>query len=77
MGNKHQEDSLYPVRLAYARKAHEMLAKATKLYDEPSKNHPDAVFEAWQYGDKDFRVEFKVKRNADGRFLHYIRLYKK
>lgn len=74
---KYTDDSLYPVRLAYARKAHEMLAKATKLYDEPSKDHPDAVFEVWQYDDKEYRVEFKVKRNADGRFLHYMRLYKK
>jgi SPP1 gp7 family putative phage head morphogenesis protein len=74
---KYADDSLYPVRLAYARKAHEMLAKATKLYDEPSKDHPDAVFEVWQYDDKEYRVEFKVKRNADGRFLHYMRLYKK
>lgn len=74
---KHPESDLYPVRLAYARKAHEMLAKATKLYDEPSKDHPDAVFEVWQYDDKEYRVEFKVKRNADGRFLHYMRLYKK
>jgi SPP1 gp7 family putative phage head morphogenesis protein len=74
---KYTDDSLYPVRLAYARKAHEMLAKSTKLYDEPSKDHPDAVFEVWQYDDKEYRVEFKVKRNADGRFLHYMRLYKK
>ena len=74
---KHPESDLYPVRLAYARKAHDMLAKATKLYDEPSKDHPDAVFEVWQYDGKEYRVEFKVKRNADGRFLHYMRLYKK
>lgn len=75
---KHTESEYYPMRLAYARKAHELLAKAKKLYDEESKDHPDATFEVWQYnGDKDFRIEFKVKRNADGRFLHYMRLYKK
>ena len=76
--NKHQEDPLYCLGLDYARKAHELLAKAKKLYDEESKDHPDATFEVWQYnGDKDFRIEFKVKRNADGRYLHFMRLYKK
>ncbi len=76
--NKYRDDELYVPRLAYARKAHLWLEKAQKVTTEDSNDHPDATFEVYQYDDdRKYKVVFKVKCNADGRILHYMRLYTK
>ena len=73
----HQEDELYLMRLAYAKKAHKMLLEAEKLPNEDSRDHQDATFEVYEFNDRDYRVLFKVMCNNDGKYLHYMRLYKK
>ena len=74
----HVDDELYVARLIYARMAHLMLPKATLIGQEPGNDHPDATFDVYQFnGDSKYVIELKVKRNADGLFLYYMRLYKK
>ena len=72
------DDELYVARLIYARMAHLLLPKATLIRQEPANDHNDATFDVYQFnGDSKYVIELKVKRNADGLFLHYMRLYKK
>ena len=55
-----------------------MLPKSKLIRQEPGKDHDDATFDVYQFnGDSKYVIELKVKRNADGLFLHYMRLYKK
>lgn len=71
-------DELYVSRLIYARSAHLLLSKSTMIRQEQANDHNDATFDVYQYnGDSKYIVELKVKRNADGLFLYYLRLYKK
>lgn len=72
------DDELYVPRLVYARMAHLLLPKSKLIRQEPSKDHNDATFDVYQFsGDSKYIIELKVKCNADGMFLHYMRLYKK
>ena len=48
-----------------------------KLPNEDSRDHQDATFEVYEFNDRDYRVLFKVMCNNDGKYLHYMRLYKK
>lgn len=75
--NKYQKDLLYPIKLEYAKRAHELLPEAKYIGPEPSKDHPDETFEVFEYSDSCFRVEMKVRCNTDGNYLHILRLYKK
>ena len=76
--NKHQEDSLYSLKLSYAKKAHEYITKATLVNpEEPSKDHPGEIFRVYEYTDDCYRMEMKVRCNRDGNFMHIIRVYKK
>lgn len=76
--NKYKTDPLYLLKLKYAEYAHEIIKVAERvLPDEPGEDHPDAVFRVYEYTDSKYRVELKVKCNADGNFLHIIRLYPK
>lgn len=76
--NKYQDDSLYMLKLAYAKKAHEYIKKAVLTNpDEESKDHPGEIFRVYEYVDDCYRVEMKVRCNRDGNFMHVIRVYKK
>ena len=76
--NKHQEDILYSLKLAYAKKAHDLITKATITNpNEPSIDHPEEIFRVYDYVDECYRVEMKVRCNRDGNYLHILRVYKK
>ncbi|MBR5652840.1 MAG: minor capsid protein [Prevotella sp.] len=76
--NKHQEDILYSLKLAYAKKAHELIVDAELTNpNEPTSDHPGQIFRVYEYIDDCYRVEMKVRCNRDGNFMHIIRIYKK
>ncbi len=75
--NKYQNDSLYPLKLEYARKAHNLINKSIFIREEKSKDHPDAYFKVYDFVDDCYRVEMKVKCNNDGMYLHILRVYKR
>ncbi len=75
--NKYQKDPLYSLKLEYAKLAHELLPKASYIRPEDSKDHPGERFEVYEYVDSCFRVEMKVRCNADGIYLHVLRIYPK
>lgn len=76
--SKYQDDPMYPLKLEYAKKAHELIRTA-KLIDpnEESIDHPDAYFKVYEVVDDCYRVEMKAKCNRDGNFMHILRVYKK
>lgn len=74
--NKYQDDSLYPLKLEYARQAHNLIYKSTFIREEKSKDHPDAYFKVYDYVDDCYRIEMKIKCNDDGMYLHILRVYK-
>lgn len=75
--NKYQDDLLYPLKLEYATKAHELIGKSRFVRPEESKDHPGAYFKVYDFLDDCYRIEMKVRCNADGMFLHIIRVYEK
>lgn len=76
--NKHQDDKLYTLKLAYTKKAHDLITKATLTNpNEPSTDHPEETFMVYDYFDDCYRVEMKVRCNRDGNYLHILRVYKK
>ena len=76
--SKYKSDTLYPIKLAYAKQAHDLITKATLINpNEPSKDHPDSTFRVYEYIDDCYRIEIKIKCNRDGNFMHIIRVYKK
>ena len=76
--NKHQEDILYSLKLAYVKKAHELISDAELTNpNEPKSDHPGQIFRVYEYIDRCYRVEMKVRCNRDGNFMHIIRVYKK
>lgn len=76
--NKYQDDPLYPLKLEYARRAHEII-KQSRLTNpsEDSVDHPDSIFRVYEYDDDCYLIEMKVKCNADGNIMRYLRVYKK
>lgn len=76
--SKYQDDPMYPLKLEYAKKAHELI-KIAELTNpnEESVDHPDAYFKVYEIVDDCYRVEMKVKCNRDGNFMHILRVYKK
>lgn len=76
--SKYQDDALYPLKLEYARRAHEII-KQSRLIDpdEDPVDHPDSKFRVYEYVDDCYRIEMKVKCNADGNIMRYLRVYKK
>lgn len=76
--SKYQDDPMYPLKLEYAKKAHELI-KIAELTNpnEESVDHPDAHFKVYEIVDDCYRVEMKVKCNRDGNFMHILRVYKK
>ncbi|MCQ2095210.1 MAG: hypothetical protein MJY59_00510 [Bacteroidaceae bacterium] len=76
--NKYQDDILYPLKLAYARKAIDLIKEAELVNpDEPSIDHPNEIFKVYKYIDDCYEVEMKLRCNRDGNYLHIIRIYKK
>lgn len=76
--NKYQDDILYTLKLEYAKKAHDLITKATITNpNEPSIDHPEEIFRVYDYVDECYRVEMKVRCNRDGNYLHILRVYKK
>lgn len=76
--SKYQDDPMYPLKLEYAKKAHELIKTATLIDpNEESVDHPDAYFKVYEVVDDCYRVEMKVKCNRDGNFMHILRVYKK
>lgn len=76
--SKYKSDTLYPIKLAYAKQAHDLITKATLINpNEPNKDHPDSTFRVYEYIDDCYRIEIKIKCNRDGNFMHIIRVYKK
>ena len=76
--SKYQDEALYPLKLEYARRAHEII-KQSRLIDpdEDPVDHPDSKFRVYEYVDDCYRIEMKVKCNADGNIMRYLRVYKK
>ena len=76
--NKYQDDPMYPLKLEYAKKAHELIKDANLIDpNEKSVDHPDAFFKVYEIFDDCYRVEIKVKCNRDGNYMHILRVYKK
>lgn len=75
--NKYKDDPMYALKLEYAKRAHEFIAKAKHIGREDSRDHPGADFEIYEFADGCYRIEMKVKCNRDGNFLHILRIYKK
>lgn len=76
--SKFQNDPMYPLKLVYAKKAHEFIKTATLTEpNEASVDHPDAFFKVYEIVDDCYRIEMKVKCNRDGNFMHILRVYKK
>lgn len=76
--SKYASDKLYIARLIYARMAHLILPNSKRISVEKGIDHPDATFDVYQFDeDSKYTIELKVKRNNDGLFLHYLRLYEK
>ena len=76
--SKYQDDPMYPLKLEYAKKAHELIKTATLIDpNEKSVDHPDAYFKVYEIVDDCYRVEMKIKCNRDGNFMHILRVYKK
>lgn len=75
--NKYQDDLLYPLKLEYASKAHELIGKSHFVRREESKDHPGAYFKVYDFLDDCYRIEMKVRCNADGMFLHIMRIFEK
>lgn len=76
--NKYQDDPMYPLKLEYAKKAHELIKDANLIDpNEKSVDHPDAFFKVYEIFDDCYRVEMKVKCNRDGNYMHILRVYKK
>lgn len=75
--NKHQNDPMYPLKLEYTKKAHELIKIATLIDpNEKSIDHPDAYFKVYEFVDDCYKVEMKVKCNKDGNFMYILRVYK-
>lgn len=76
--SKYKSDPLYPIKLAYAKQAHDLITRATLTNpNEPSNDHPDSTFRVYEYTDDCYRIEIKIKCNRDGNYMHIIRVYKK
>ena len=76
--SKYQDDPMYPLKLEYAKKAHELIKTATLVNpNEKSIDHPDAYFKVYEIVDDCYKVEMKVKCNRDGNYMHILRVYKK
>lgn len=76
--SKYQDDPMYPLKLEYAKKAHELIKDANLIDpNEKSVDHPDAFFKVYEIFDDCYRIEMKVKCNKDGNYMHILRVYKK
>ena len=75
--SKYPEDPIYALKLDYAKKAHELLPKSKYIGSEPTKHHLGETFEVFEYTDLCYRIEMKVRCNADGNYLHILRIYPK
>lgn len=76
--SKYQDDPMYPLKLEYAKKAHELIKTATLVNpNEKSIDHPGAYFKVYEIVDDCYKVEMKVKCNRDGNYMHILRVYKK
>lgn len=76
--SKYQNDPMYPLKLEYAKKAHNLIKKANLIDpNEKSVDHPDAFFKVYEIIDDCYRIEMKVKCNRDGNFMHILRVYEK
>lgn len=76
--SKYQDDPMYPLKLEYAKKAHELIKTATLVDpNEKSIDHPGAYFKVYEIVDDCYKVEMKVKCNRDGNYMHILRVYKK
>lgn len=54
-----------------------ILPKSKFVRQENANDHENTTFDVYQFDDEKFIVELKVKRNQDGLFLYYMRIYKK
>ncbi|GHT40402.1 hypothetical protein AGMMS49965_08630 [Bacteroidia bacterium] len=72
--SKHKNDLLYFTKLEIAKQAHELIEKAIFARVEKSIHHPKAEFLVFKCDYQEFDIEFKVKKNSDGYFLHYMRI---
>jgi hypothetical protein len=72
--SKNQSDLFYLTKLELAKNAHNLFQDAIFKQFEDSIHHPEAVFLVFTKKIEGFELEFKVKKNADGYFLHYMRI---
>ncbi len=75
VASKHKDSPYYAMRLALARRAHELFPKSVFVRDEVPEHHKDAsVFKVYEYKEGDVLIEFKCKVNPDGSFLYFMRI---
>ena len=75
VASKYKDSPHYAMRLALARKAHELFPKSVFVRDEVPQHHKDArVFKVYEYNEGEVLVEFKCKVNPDGSFLYFMRI---
>ncbi len=74
--SKYKDDPLYITKLIVAKQVKELFKSARFIGSETSKNHPDSIFKIYETDHNGFRVQFKVKSNADADILYIMRLFK-
>jgi SPP1 gp7 family putative phage head morphogenesis protein len=76
--SKYKTDPIYPIKLEYAKRVHELIKTATLIDpNEKSIDYPDAYFKVYETIDDCYRVEMKIRCNNDGNYMHILRVYKK
>ena len=74
--SKYKDDPLYITKLIVAKQVKELFKSARFIGSETSKDHPDSIFKIYETDHNGFRVQFKVKSNADADILYIMRLFK-
>lgn len=74
--SKYKDDPLYITKLIVAKQVKELFKSARFIGSETSKDHPDSIFKIYETDHNGFRVQFKVKSNADADILYIMRLSK-
>ncbi len=74
--SKYKDDPLYLTKLIVAKQVKTLFKSARFVGSEASKDHPDSIFKVYETDYNGFRVQFKVKCNADADILYIMRLFK-
>jgi hypothetical protein len=73
--SKHKDDRLYIRKLEISKQAHTLLEKSLfDRFEEPIHHSEIEVFLVFKSDYQGLKIEFKVKKNSSGYFLHYMRI---